>query len=90
MTKYDLTTHLANLTFIMDTHEKLGTTKNTALVNEFHYCHDDLVRTLEKDHEARKSADERKRLDEDRAGQQGGESGLRGPAGESRREPSGS
>lgn len=62
----DLAAHLANLTFIMDHHEKLGTTKNLVLVREFQYCHQDLLDQLEKDHEARKRQDDKQRR-EDRA-----------------------
>lgn len=58
MDKYALAAHLANLTFVFDFHEKLGTMKNPALVREFSRAHEALVDKLveeEKDNEARRS-----------------------------------
>lgn len=71
--KFELMAYLANMTFVMDAHEKIGTTKNLLIVNEFNFVHDDLLKLLEKDHEARKRNDDTKRA-QDGAGESGGES----------------
>ena len=57
MDKYELAGYLANLTFVMDFHEKLGTVKNPCIVGEFHQHHTMLVEKIQKEREdeARKS-----------------------------------
>jgi len=57
MDKYELSNYMANLTFIMDFHEKLGTTKNPFIVAEFEKLHGELVGKLQQENrnEARKS-----------------------------------
>ena len=58
MTIEDMVQHLANITFVFDHHEKLGTTKSALLVREFQRCEDELVKELtkkEKELEARSS-----------------------------------
>lgn len=47
--------HLANLTFLMDFHERLGTTKNKYLLAEFHKENEELEKELKEKHDARKS-----------------------------------
>ena len=56
MTKIELAGYLADLSFIMDHHEKLGTTKNPVIVAEFVRCHEALVQLIkeENSNEARK------------------------------------
>ena len=46
MDKYELAGYLANLTFVMDFHEKLGTSKNPDMVKEFRKHHDLLTDKL--------------------------------------------
>lgn len=58
MTIEERVAHLANMTFVMDFHEKLGTTKNPFVVREFQRLHKELADELEKkekDLETRKS-----------------------------------
>lgn len=58
MTIEERVAHLANMTFVMDFHEKLGTIKNAYLLREFNRQHQELVADLdkkEKDLETRKS-----------------------------------
>lgn len=53
-----LATHMANLTFVMDFHEKMGTSRNPTIGREFQRCHDRLIHLLEeKEDAARKSRD---------------------------------
>lgn len=59
MTKYELVAHLADLSVIMDFHEKLGTIKNPFIMAEFRSAHDELAVLLEKEDETRKSAEDR-------------------------------
>lgn len=65
MNKQELVAHLANLTFIMDVHERLGTTKNKFLVAEFMGRQEELHTILEKEQEdearKRKLDDERRK-----------------------------
>lgn len=59
MSIQDQVAHLANLTFIMDFHEKLGTTKNPLIVQEFERGHAELVKALEeKENETRNRKDD--------------------------------
>ena len=51
MDKYELAGYLANLTFVMDFHEKLGTSKNPHIVKEFRKHHDLLTDKLRKENE---------------------------------------
>jgi len=77
--------HLANLTFIMDFHDRLDTTKNPFVVAEFQAMHEEFVQQLEKDDEARKRDNDSQR---DKAGADlaGSEPRLRSAAWESRRD----
>lgn len=72
MVKEDIVSYLAGLSFIMDMHEKLGTTKNPLLTAEFERGHKNLIETLQKEKEDearnRKDNDER-REDRPRSGQ---------------------
>lgn len=51
MTKVDLVAYLANITFIMDHHERLGTTKNKFLIAEFMARQGELHTMLQKEQE---------------------------------------
>lgn len=68
MTSSDILSTLASMSFLMDYHEKLGTIKNPLIVAEFTRLHAELLTILEKENEARTSADQHGRVDKDRAG----------------------
>lgn len=58
--------HLANMTFIFDMHEKLGTVKSPLLMKEFEAATKALTKALEEKQNARKSNQQRDGIDEDR------------------------
>lgn len=88
MNKYELVAHLANLTFIFDHHEKLGTTKNKALIEDFQAYHNELITMVEKENEARKRQLESRRS-ETRIDLPRGERGDGQPDREPRGDPNG-
>ena len=51
MNKYELVAYLANLTFIFDFHERMGTTKNPLLLADFARHHALLLEALKKEQE---------------------------------------
>ena len=46
MSLEDKINHLANMSIIMDFHEKLGTTKNKFIMREFQAIHDEVEQEL--------------------------------------------
>lgn len=58
--------HLANMTFVFDMHEKLGTVKSPLLMKEFEAATEALEKALEEKQNARKSDDKPDGIDEDR------------------------
>lgn len=79
----DKVNYLANLTFIMDFHEKLGTIKNPWIVKEFQKGHDEIVKELEEKHvnEARTRIAQRASGPEGRTELQSREPWRSGPVG---------
>lgn len=57
----DIVAFLADITFIFDHHEKLGTIKSKLLVDEFHYWEAKLNERMEKINETRKRSLDPKR-----------------------------